>query len=183
MPVIVSVNEIKGFPTTSINESLTGTVTSIYSGFDIEYDIEFRYVESDNSETPSFIEGSVTNVNFLTDITELGLTATILTTSTYKISGQVNTVFGGEKFTFVMKDKTVKELPYPNNEDWFALVKYEKPTNTEEQLLSYGVDVEWSINNFSLTNTGTEIFTVTQYVYWSVDSAVSLIKNIVQSGG
>lgn len=182
MPVFFTVTEVKGFPSPPILDSSTGTIGSVYAGVEIEYNVEFQYKDAiTDGESISYVDGTVLKVKNKTNLTQYGLTSTNISTTTIAVSGTIIGIFPGEKFNFLMEDKSQKELPYPNTENWVALLKYTPPSQMVEELLSYEVDVSWQ-SSMSFLTTGTDATTMTQYVYFSFDSISNTIKQIVSEG-
>lgn len=183
MPVFFTVTEVKGFPSPPILDTSTGTIGSVYAGVDIEYNVEFQYkIPIVDGESISYIDGTVLKVENKTNLSQYGLTSTNISTTTIAVSGTIVGIFLGEKFNFLMRDKSQKELPYPNTEDWVALVKYTPPNQIVEELISYEVDVSWQTSGPPFSTTGTDATTMTQYVYFSFDSISNTIKQIVSEG-
>lgn len=183
MPVFFTVTEVKGFPLPPILDSSTGTIGSVYAGVEIEYNVEFQYKEPIiETESISYIDGTVLKVENKTNLSQYGLTSTNISTNTIAVSGTIVGIFPGEKFKFLMRDNSQKELPYPNTEDWVALLKYTPPGQMVEELISYDVDVSWQTSGVLSVNTGTDVTTMTQYVYFSFDSISNTIKQIVSKG-
>ena len=110
--------------------------------------------------------------NCLTDLSNIGVTVTKLSTNEFVLSGIYSGVFQGSKYIFVMRDGSIKELPIGSNEDYRALVEYSPPPSkrNDVQIL---FDLEFS--------TASELANITQSVHFSFTNAANILQNLVRS--
>jgi len=113
------------------------------------------------------------NGNCVSDLSNIGITVTKLSSSEFVVSGSYTGALGDSSYKFVMRDGTIKELPFNTTEDYRALVEFSLPPQTSKEV-SIVFDLEFA---------GGTLFspTILQSVNFSFNNAVSIIESLVRS--
>lgn len=94
------------------------------------------------------------------------------------VSGPWVNAFNEEVFTFVMRDGSIKVLPFDTTEDYKGLIKYDMPSVTSKlKTLSFTVT---SINPNTLEEEQTSI-SVFNWVHWKYESGKTKVQFLTAS--
>ena len=103
--------------------------------------------------------------------------------STIRLTGPASNVFTDTYYQFRMPDGSLKVLPPDTTEKFVGLVKYNMPSPTWTQK-SYDFVVTIPANNTMVPPmlSYTETVTMTQRYYWTFETAVANVQNLVARG-
>jgi len=185
--VIVSFSNESGFPTGEIPEDaynfitdtilLSRAVKSAWEGSTISVDITYT-AEADDG-TGNNVVANVSHNSSSYDFTSIGLTYTVTSNNTARISGKTANLFPGRYYRFRMPDGTFKILPPETTEDFYALVEYNMPTPTSREE-TYPVNI--TVEAAGIEPKQNVSINLTEYHYWKYQSAVAAVKDLVSRG-
>jgi len=185
--VIVSFSNESGFPIGEIPEDaynfitdpilLARAVKSAWEGTTISVDITYTGEADDG--TGNNVVANVSHNSSSYDFTTIGLTYTVTSNNTARISGKTANLFPGAYYRFRMPDGTFKILPPDTTEDFFALVEYNMPTPTSREE-TYPVTI--SVDAAGIEPKQNVSINLTEWHYWKYQSAVAAVKDLVSRG-
>ena len=185
--VIVSFSNESGFPIGEIPEDeynfitdpilLARAVKSAWEGPTISVDITYTGEADDG--TGNNVVANVSHNSSSYDFTSIGLTYTVTSNNTARISGKTANLFPGQYYRFRMPDGTFKILPPETTEDFFALVEYNMPTPTSREE-TYPVNI--TVEAAGIEPKQNVSINLTEYHYWKYQSAVAAVKDLVSRG-
>lgn len=123
--------------------------------------------ESGNIEVETFPANSV-ETDF--DFGQYNITYTKLTDNKVRIEGPILNAFTDQFYQFVLPDGSTPILPFDTQEEFYSLIKYQKPANNSVEL-----EYEFLINN----QYDVSVFHI---IVWRYQTAVNNIENLVQQG-
>ncbi len=180
MPVTVTVNSISGISSIPGDPAPAGDPTylpSIYNAVAMELDIVFAY-EEDPDTAP------ILSVDYVSaDPPVEGLTFTKVGTDTIKVKGTPVNVFTDEIFRFLFDDKSERNLPPTNTEDWKTIVKWAKPS-INDKLVTYTFSVKYDDNPAAAIPIvgATVSTTLSQNVSWKFDPSLAYFQELIKKG-
>ena len=185
--VIVSFSNESGFPIGEIPEDaynditdpilLARAVKSAWEGTTISVDITYTGEADDG--TGNNVVANVSHNSSSYDFTSIGLTYTVTSNSTARISGKTANLFPGQYYRVRMPDGTFKILPPETTEDFFALVEYNMPTPTSREE-TYPVNI--TVEAAGIEPKQNVSINLTEWHYWKYQSAVASVKDLVSRG-
>ena len=112
-----------------------------------------------------------------------GLTATAKGKDTINIKGTPANVFTDEVFRFLFSDKSERNLPSTNTEDWLTIVKWAAP-GLKEKHVTYKFTVKYDANPAAAVPivAGQVDVEIGQFIYWLFDPSLAAFKELVKKG-
>ena len=152
-------------------------IPSIYEGttYSIDLTANVQYYEED------VLVGTlpVLSANTSYDFGQHGMTATIISSDTVRISGTFSEAFLDQYYEFVLEDGTVVELTPNVNSTFKALVEYEMPDITT---IDFEFPFNFSVNSeFTSAVVESDSKNVGQWVVWQFEPTAALIQLLVDS--
>jgi hypothetical protein len=152
-------------------------IPSIYEGttYSIDLTANVQYYEED------VLVGTlpVLSANTSYDFGQHGMTATIISNDTVRISGTFSEAFLDQYYEFVLEDGTVVELTPNVNSTFKALVEYEMPDITT---IDFEFPFNFSVNSeFTSAVVESDSKNVGQWVVWQFEPTAALIQLLVDS--
>jgi len=123
--------------------------------------------EDGNTEVQTF---PATSVETDFDFDQYNITYTKLTDNKVRIEGPIRNAFLDQFYQFVLPDMSTPILPPDTQEEFYSLIKYQKPANNSVEL-----EYEFLVNNQYTVS-------VFHIIVWRYQTAVNNIQNLVQRG-
>lgn len=163
-------------PGQALPEEEVGTVfPSVYGAQNIDFNTTFSFVETSEMGEVTYPIVEITPTDLPID---KGVTLTVISSNTTKLSGNIVNVFLGEYYQFLLRDGTVKNLSPNNAEDWVTLVGWGRPSSNKATL-EYAFDVKYET---APSTTVTTTASITQEVFWSFDTGLSTFRQLLSEG-
>jgi len=185
--VTVSFSNESGFSTGEIPQDeynfitdpilLSRALKSAWEGSTISVDIEYT-AEADDG-TGNNVVANVSHNSSSYAFTAIGLTYTVTSNNTARISGKTANLFPSSYYRFRMPDGTFKILPPDTTEDFYALVEYRMPNPVRRQE-TYPVTI--TVEAAGIEPKQNVTINLTEWHYWKYNSAVATVKDLVARG-
>lgn len=159
-----------------VGETVPTYLPSIYNAQDMEFDIVFSYeVEEDTAP--------ILEVTLKTAPTAEGITITSKSADTINVKGKPVNIFTDEIFRFLFPDKSEKNLPPTNTEDWDTIVKWQKPSKNVETI-TYEFTVKYDENPAAATpiEAGETTASIKQNVWWKYEPSLAYFNDLLKKG-
>jgi len=142
----------------------------------VNFYVEFEFLieettesqnEDGNTEVQTFPATSVeSDFNF----DQYNITYSLINDYTVRLEGPIQNTFPDQFYQFVLPDLSTPVLPPDTEEEFFSLIKYQKPANNSVEL----------VYDF-LVNGGLNV-NVNHIIVWRFQSAVNNIQTLVSKG-
>lgn len=180
MPAKVTVTSISGISAIPGDTAPIGDpawLPSVYNAVAIEFDIKFTYEE--DPDTAPILSVKLDSISPAVE----GLTFTNVGTDTIKVKGTPVNVFPDEIFRFLFEDKSERNLPPTNTEDWKTIIKWDAP-GTKEKTVAYTFAVKYDDNPAATVPIvgATVSVSLSQNVAWKYDPSLAYFKDLVKKG-
>jgi hypothetical protein len=180
MPVKVVVTKISGISdipgdTAPVDDPVW--FPSIYNAVDIEFNVKFSYLEDD--DIAPILSVNLASVSPAVE----GITYTKVGTDTIKVKGKAVNVFADEVFRFLFADKSERNLPPTNTENWDTIIKWAAP-GTKVKTVAYNFSVKYDDNPAAAVPIvgATATATISQNIAWLFDPSLAYFKDLVKKG-
>lgn len=180
MPLSFTITEIISLPTNipggALPEEEVGLVfPSVYGSQNINFNANVVFVDG-TEESP--ITYPISELLTIKEFPNNGISISILSTQTIKISGNIVNVFDGEYYRFLLRDGSTADLPPDNNADWVSLIGWGRPNSFRTEL-EYKFLIKYET---APSTTVTTTATITQEVFWSLDSSLNRFSQLLSQG-
>lgn len=142
----------------------------------VDFFVEFEFLieettesqnEDGNTEVQTF---PATSVETDFDFDQYNIAFTKINDYKVRIEGPINNAFPDQSYQFVLPDMTTPILPFDTQEEFYSLIKYEKPAkNFVELEYDFLVNDSFDVSIFHI-------------IVWRYQTAVNNINNLVQRG-
>jgi hypothetical protein len=89
-----------------------------------------------------------------------------------RVSGTLTNVLTGESYQLLLNDGSLTTVSVSSLPAYRSITAWNLPTELYK-----------SINNYSFSlNSGAEVITMNQYVYWAIDPSITAFKAVVAGG-
>jgi hypothetical protein len=180
MAVTVTVTPISGISAIPGDTAPVGDplwLPSVFNAVAVEFDVKFAYIE--DPDTAPIISVNVTSIVPSVE----GLTFTKVGTDTIKVKGTPVNVFTDEIFRFLFNDKSERNLPPTNTEDWKTIVKWAAPSRND-QLVTWTFSVKYDDNPAAAVPIVGDTVSVvlSQNIAWKFDPSLAYFQDLVKRG-
>jgi hypothetical protein len=180
MPVKVTVTPVSGISPIPGDTAPVGDpawLPSIFNAVPVEFNIVFSYEE--DPDTAPILSVDLTSISPAVE----GLAFTKVGTDTIKVKGTAVNVFTDEIFRFLFADKSERNLPPTNTEDWETIVKWAAPGSNDKQV-TYNFSVKYDDNPAATVPiVGDTVTTsLSQIVSWKFDPSLAYFQDLIKRG-
>jgi len=191
MTVRVTVTSISGISSISGDTTPAGDsswLPSIYNAVAMEFNVKFEFegepgAAPEGGEAPPAEFAPILSVEATVTPEVEGIVFTKVGTDTINVKGTPVNVFKDEVFRFLFDDKSERNLPPTNTEDWKTIVKWAKPSKNEETVV-YSFIVEHDENPTAVVpiEAGTDTVTLSQNIAWKFDPSLAYFQDLITKG-
>ncbi len=180
MPVEVTAIPISGITPIPGDTAPVGDpswLPSIFNAVPIEFNIVFSYLE--DPDTAPIISVKLDSISPAVE----GLTFTSVGNDTINVKGTAVNVFTDEIFRFLFADKSERNLPPTNTEDWETIVKWAAPGVKDKQV-TYNFTVKYDDNPAAAVPIVGDTVTasLSQIVSWKFDPSLAYFQDLIKKG-
>ncbi len=159
-------------PTIS-NDAYPGTDTFLFSVLQgTAFSIDVAFTLDDGAEPPVAIPITSVVPSLSGGYSSVSFTTVDTNPSAYKIrvAGTFTNVLLGESYQLLLNDGSLVTVPVTGLPSYRSITAWNLPSSFSQLLTGYSFNI----------NSGAAIVTMSQHVYWSLNSAITAFKSVVQ---
>ena len=161
-------------PTIS-NDAYPGTDTFLFSVLQgTAFSIDVAFTLDDGAEPPVPVPITSVSASLSGGYTSVSFTTVDTNPLAYKIrvAGTFTNVLPGESYQLLLEDGSLVTVPISGLPSYRSITAWNLPTSLYTLLSNYSFNI----------NSGVETVTMSQYVYWNINSAITAFKAVVAGG-